>query len=469
MKIYVWKRKVLEILSIVLGITLSLFIVSISDIFFIDAKIPMELIFLISFLCGTFILNAIGMAFEEDSRVGGLLIASISVPLLIFFSSKGSINMEGFAAGLVIGCLIDLYAVLRNRFDALASLSRIFINAFFIILLSYILYGFAIRFQYLTQADWYKFIITVILVITLYIILKRVVRGIKASDVFVFGPSRSGKTYFLLALYNYVVNVLKGYAEEAVISPYSKEKEKEMEIASMVGKTLKGEYVRGTARGEIGLYILKGKRRGVMPVDVTVIDYCGEIVMEKINEKNYVEAIGRIQKTLEIKGDEIGLIGSIEFLKFLKEKHRDKYNAIVEDLTLAYLYKKLKDAGKIILLVDGEKIANWEEGIGELAELFGHYQRIISMFGVDKKYAIVVTKTDMIEGNLTEKMDEQEIEEIERKVYDRLYNEIPTFKALVFKGGEAASLEFYTVSARAIPNDPRINEWGVDRIERFIF
>ena len=203
MKIYVWKRKVLEILSIVLGITLSLFIVSISDIFFIDAKIPMELIFLISFLCGTFILNAIGMAFEEDSRVGGLLIASISVPLLIFFSSKGSINMEGFAAGLVIGCLIDLYAVLRNRFDALASLSRIFITAFFIILLSYILYGFAIRFQYLTQADWYKFIITVILVITLYIILKRVVRGIKASDVFIFGPTQSGKTYFLLALYNY--------------------------------------------------------------------------------------------------------------------------------------------------------------------------------------------------------------------------------------------------------------------------
>jgi len=156
-------------------------------------------------------------------------------------------------------------------------------------------------------------------------------------------------------------------------------------------------------------------------------------------------------------------------MKFLKEKHSDKYNAIVEDLTLAYLYKKLKDAGKIILLVDGEKIANWEEGIGELAELFGHYQRIISMFGVNKKYAIVVTKTDMIEGNLTEKMDEREIEEIERKVYDRLYNEIPTFKALVFKGGEAASLEFYTVSARAIPNDPRINEWGVDRIERFIF
>ena len=91
------------------------------------------------------------------------------------------------------------------------------------------------------------------------------------------------------------------------------------------------------------------------------------------------------------------------------------------------------------------------------------------MFGSDKKYAIVVTKTDMIEGNLTERMDEREIEEIERKVYDRLYNEIPTFKALVHKGGETASLEFYTVSARAIPNDRRINEWGVDRIEGFIF
>jgi len=468
MKIYVWKRKVLEILSIVLGITLSLFLVSISDIFFIDAKIPMELIFLISFLCGTFILNAIGMAFEKDSRVGGLLIASISVPLLIFFSSKGSINMEGFAAGLVIGCLIDLYAVLRNRFDALASLSRIFITAFFIILLSYILYGFAIRFQYLTQADWYKFIITVILVITLYIILKRVVRGVKASDVFVFGPSKSGKTYFLLALYNYVVNVLKGYAEEIVISPYGSEKEREMEIGSMIGRTLRGEDVRATAAREIGLYILKGKKRNVAPVDVTIIDYSGGMI-QRINKKSYEEAIRKIQKTLEIGADKIGIIGSLEFLKFLKENHLDKYLLIVDELTIAYLYRKLKDSGKIILLVDGEKIANWERGVGELAELFGHYQRIISMFGSDKKYAIVVTKTDMIEGNLTERMNEQEIEEIERKVYDRLYNEIPTFKALVHKGGETASLEFYTVSARAIPNDRRINEWGVDRIEGFIF
>jgi len=296
-----------------------------------------------------------------------------------------------------------------------------------------------------------------------------VVRGIKASDVFVFGPKKSGKTYILLALYDYVVKILKGYAEEVVISPLGEKREKEMEIASMVGKTLKGEYVPGTEKGEIGLYILKGRRRGITPVNVTVIDYAGEM-MPKINKKDYVEAIGRIQKTLEIKGDKIGLIGSIEFLKFLKEKHSGKYGAIAEDLALVHLYKKLKDAGKIILLVDGEKIANWEKkDIGDLAELFGQYQRIISMFGSDKKYAIVVTKTDMIEGNLIEKMDEREIEEIERKVYDRLYNEIITFQALVNKGCETASLEFYTVSALAIPNDRRINEWGVDRIERFIF
>jgi len=468
MKIYIWKRKVLEILSIVLGITLSLFIVSISDIFFIDAKIPMELIFLISFLCGTFILNAIGMAFEEDSRVGGLLIASISVPLLIFFSSKGSINMEGFAAGLVIGCLIDLYTVLRNRFDALASLSRIFITAFFIILLSYILYGFAIRFQYLTQADWYKFIITVILVITLYIILKRVVRGVKASDVFVFGPTGSGKTYFLLALHKYVVKVLKGRHKEEVISPYGEVREREMKIAYMVRQTSEGNDVSATRPGEIGLYILEGKKRGIIPVSVTVIDYSGGMI-SRINKKNYVEAIRRIRKTLEIKEDEIGLIGSLGFLKFLKEKHRDKYNAIVDELTLAYLYKKLKDAGKIILLVDGEMIANWERDVGELEELFGYYLEIISMFGSDKKYAIVVAKTDKFEGNLIKKMNEQEIEEIERKVYDRLYNDILMFEELVHKGGETASLEFYTVSARAVPNNPEINEWGFDRIEKFIF
>ena len=461
MKIYIWKRKVLEILSIVLGITLSLFIVSISDIFFIDAKIPMELIFLISFLCGTFILNAIGMAFEEDSRVGGLLIASISVPLLIFFSLKGSINMEGFAAGLVIGFLIDLYAVLRNRFDALASLSRIFITAFFIILLSYILYGFAIRFQYLTQADWYKFIITVILVITLYIILKRVVRGIKASDVFVFGPSGSGKTYFLLALYSYVVNVLGGHHDEAVISPYGEEKEKELEIPTMIRMTLEGKPLRATLPAEIGLYVLKGKKNSIIPVDVTVIDYSGGMIWE-IKEENYKKAKKIIQEALKI--DE-NMRFDIEFLKSLKKKHHDKYAEIARELTLVYLYNKLKDSGKIILLVDGEKIANWGRDEGELAELFGEYLRIISIFGSDKKYAIVVTKTDMFEKDLIRK----EIKEIEENVYDKLYNNIITFRELVNKGGEVASLEFYTISARAIPNDMRINEWGVDRIERFIF
>jgi len=293
-----------------------------------------------------------------------------------------------------------------------------------------------------------------------------VVRGVKASDVFVFGPTGSGKTYFLLALYRYVVEVLRGHHDEVVISPYGEDKEKEMEIAHMIEQTKKGD-VRGTLPGEIGLYILKGRRKGIIPVDVTVIDYSGGMI-PRINKKNYVEAVKKIQKVLEMGEDKIGLIGNIRFLKFLKEEHIDKYSDIADELTLAYLYKKLKDAGKVILLVDGEKIANWERYEGELIRLFGDYQRIIKMFGGDKKYAIVVTKTDKFEGNLIERMNEREIEEIERRTYDRLYN-IVTFKELVNMERVMASLEFYTVSARAIPSNPEITEWGMDRIERFIF
>ena len=129
-------------------------------------------------------------------------------------------------------------------------------------------------------------------------------------------------------------------------------------------------------------------------------------MIKEIKEENHKKAKKIIQEALKI--DE-NMRFDIEFLKSLKKKHHDKYTEVARELTLVYLYNKLKDSGKIILLVDGEYIANWEKG--KLAELFGEYLRIISTFGSDKKYAIVVTKTDMFEENLIWK----EPEEIEKK------------------------------------------------------
>jgi len=476
MRIHSAKRRTLEVGSLAIGVVLSLILIKILP-YFLVARTPYEIAILFHFLCGVFVLSAVGMILEEDSRLGGLLLAAISIPLLYHSSSVGYIIIEGLLAGMVVGCLLDLYVIYKNRFDVLAGTSRTFLTGFFIIFTVYLSYGFLMQLPSVSAMDVYKFIILFALLISLYILLLKTVRGIKAGDVFVFGPKSSGKTYFLLALYDCVVNFFAGWHKEVIISP----DEEELRIESMLAKVEEGKVVRGTRPDEVAMYALSGKRMWVSPVELTVIDYGGEQI-SKINLKRYREVIADLKKG--IKEDEAAIkskIGSMEFLEWLKENHSAKFEGIADSVVSAYLYKRLESAGKIIFLIDGELISNFHKGgRGELTRLFGHYGRIMDIFGSDKKYALVVTKTDMFKDLTEVPESSKEAEKIEEDIYRMLW-QLSTFKALEHRASKVP-MYFYAVSVdatkRPLPSDHKEEEergprqiypWRVGEVAKFGF
>ncbi|RJS72851.1 hypothetical protein CW714_04080, partial [Methanophagales archaeon] len=170
MRIHSAKRRTLEVGSLAIGVVLSLILIKILP-YFLVARTPYEIAILFHFLCGVFVVSAVGMILEEDSRLGGLLLAAISIPLLYHSSSVGYIIIEGLLAGMVVGCLLDLYVIYKNRFDVLAGTSRTFLTGFFIIFTVYLSYGFLMQLPSVSAMDVYKFIILFALLISLYILL----------------------------------------------------------------------------------------------------------------------------------------------------------------------------------------------------------------------------------------------------------------------------------------------------------
>ena len=293
--------------------------------------------------------------------------------------------------------------------------------------------------------------------------LLKIIRGIKAQDVIVFGPSKSGKTYLLLALFEYFVNSLNGTYNEVIISP----KEEELRIESMLKTVNNGEHIRSTYKNELAMYTLRGRKLDIIPIEFTMIDYSGELV-HVLSLQKYRKVLADLSKAVNENEATIeGRIGSMEFLEWLKENHSTKFDQISEDVVLAYLYKRLANAGKIIFLIDGDYIYNFHKGnSSELTDLFGQYGRIMGMFGDNKKYVLVATKTDRIKNLTNVPENSADASDIEKEIYQMLQS-ILTFKALVARSKNP--MYFYTVSADATGNLNKLYSWGIEKIVEFGF
>jgi hypothetical protein len=137
---------------------------------------------------------------------------------------------------------------------------------------------------------------------------------------------------------------------------------------------------------------------------------------------------------------------------------------------------QLKESGKIILLVDGDLVAQkTPDSIQKLNLLFGYYLEIIKYFGPDKKYALVVTKTDMIK-NITgiPEMSEEAIQ-IEKDIYEDLKRTITPFKAITNIGMNipiyffAVSVNNNTSGSSDQTTVQSIYPWRVDELAKFGF
>ena len=489
MKIKSTERRIFEIISVISGLVLALLLIINITKLFLSVRLPYNFVFFINFLCGIFVLIVVGAIFQEDSRIGGLLLASISIPLLWYFASVERIIVDALIIGIVAGALIVLYVLRSGRFDMLAGFSKIFLNTFFIIILAYLSLPLFLS-PIVVFERGYEYAMGFALLVSVFIISKRNIRGIKA-DVFFFGLSRSGKTYLLLSLDHYMIKRGIGYpvGEGVIIS----ENPDELKINRMKAEVEEGKLIRSTRANEVAEYLFKGEKWGIIKVKLTFVDYGGEIIpkiIPKLNEDEYKKTIDKLSEKLELKKSHINRsIGSIKFLKEqIEREHKKVFEDdpdMMSDMILAYLYKKFENAGKVIVLIDGKQVGEFikNEKAGELIKSFSILNEILQIFN-DKKFALLVTKADefddfierMVGKRLVDIVEKKDAIKLEEKIYEKL-TEISALKGIIARMNRiAVPVHFFlnsvdvrrTTSAKIV--DPT-NIWrlGHERLERFIF
>lgn len=430
---------IFELLPILLGALLTLIFLYASKPYWIsDTGWYVELA--LSFFVASFISSAVGMILESRSRVGGILLLAVFLQFAYIFYESGFLRMDGVALGVAEGGYLTYYSYVNNRFDRLAQYIRRFIKLFFVFTLLYLLIRILtnlIAMESVEEISQFRlsvsneFIKVMVLIGTLYLVsflLTKTMRGIRAYDVFVYGPSRSGKTLLLLAFYTDFINSLSGQRKQFIVSGTNDER---LKIENMLTEIENGKLPKSNLRTDLAIYVLSGTKN-LKPVEMTFVDYGGEHTKD-FKPLQFNEVIVELNTRFNMKEpNELEQnIGNIDYIKNLQQTHKNDFAAYVDKVTFAHIYKKFESAGKIIFLVDGDHLVSYHtEGKSELTKLFGHYSDIINLFGNEKSYAIVVTKTDQFKDISIIMENSEEAKKIEREIYDLLF-EISTFKEIV--------------------------------------
>jgi len=454
---------------------------------------------LLSFFPAFFLASAVGMFFHEQSRKGGLFLIAVFLPFLYFLLfEQGILKANGLFLGLLAGGFLDWKALHDNRFGLLTGYARAGSRLFFfgvavyiLVLLLELIYPFSgegVR-LFLESGSQRPLDLGLALLVVLALFqLTAFIRDVRISEVFIYGPSRSGKTFLLLALYNHFVNFYAGTHREIILSydtrgNLSKAKEDGLRIESMLAEIEAGNMPESTSRTDMAMYVLSGKK-GAIPIEFSFIDYSGEYTDDLTPEK-YAGAVNKLDEKLERFNINTiyRRIGTISFLEQLKKEYSEELQGEFQDLILASIYKKMETAGKIIFLVDGDYLLDYHlEGRMELTRLFGLYSRLMDLLGSDKSYALVVTKIDKFKDLSEIPEDSAEAREIEEEVY-KLLSKTDTFREILHRARKVP-IYFYTVSVDAtltpqlsrggkmIEEQQRITQifpWRVGEIAKFGF
>jgi len=442
-----------------------------------------------SFFLGFTLVSGVGLLAEERSRGGGGLLIAFIMPMIgIFAINAVNFNPVLFGVGCVAGGVGAAYGIAQNKYDVLASTARLGYK----LLAATILLQVFIATVYLInpvnpgviQADLVQaaapLIVAVILLVIMGYLVRRFVHGIRASNVFIFGPSKSGKTLLMLALYKEFITNFRGMKREVIIG----EDEEGMRIENLLSDLDGGGLPRSTRQSDIALYVFSGKKRGFSPVFLTIIDYAGEYTAD-IDEKKFQEALNAISDAIELPVATVANgIGSIDFLQQLKSDYKSEVAKVLDQVVLAYIYKNLLDSGKVLFLADGDHLAEFHKGgRKEITRICGHYSRIMDLCGADKKYGLVVTKTDKFYSLNSDESAVKAAELIERDICKEWFSEIDTFQEInnraldipiyfyatsVFRTKQP--ITEYSGEVRAEPANPRyIHPWRVDGVVEFGF
>lgn len=469
---------------VLLCLVLSNFVLS-SNKNYMEESMPWFLAMVLSLIIALLISSGLGMLFEERSRYGGILLLAVFLPNFYFLLGSSVLRLDGFLPGMIMGLGLFVHALAHNRFDAVAKITRKFVRLYIFGMALFLLYILLIL---MIQEDSsnvpiylgtgsnpiYWVLLSIFSLVILSFILMKHVHGIKASDVFVYGPSRSGKTLLLIALYNQFVHNYAGKRKEVIIS--SAMDEDYYRIENMLAELKVGKPPKSNTQTDLALYILNGKMN-IKPIEFTFVDYGGEYT-DRLKKDEYEKAISDLSSALNGVSPDLlrEKIDNPVFLDELKNKYASELAYTVQNLVLAYIYKKFRNAGKVVFLVDGDHIVNYHEGgAKELTRLFGQYSRIMDDFGDGKSYAIVITKADKIKDISDVTDNSPEAKNIEKEIFEMLL-ELDTFKEIQNRASKEP-IHFFIVSANAIMKRSGNEEgqikyiypWRIEEIAKFGF
>ena len=457
---------------------------------------PFELAVFVELLCGIFFAVAIGMLFNEDSRINGFIYAIAFAMVTYFYMISPGANVNLLlmmcSIGLIVGTLCDINCVLHNRYDFLALIAKILLTVLYLTIVGFLLYEMWLAVVDVTEAyaaqSIFFFGAGIILATILYWIALKVTIGVRASEIFVFGPRSSGKTYFVLGLWKYISdNYNKGHTNDGVVLTGDPNDDgDDLKLSNLYSIVLDGKILPRTYRYQMVIYELKGKKFGLIPVKWTVVDYAGEYY-DELNEINFKRAISLLSAALKLSPAEIRRnAGTMDFVRFIKFNHADKLldPEFTKSVIIATMYGNFLKAGKVIFLVDGEKITDNRKGHSQLAKEFGGYMKTLidledrNFFGVfksNKKFAVVVTKSDLVLWknkeirNLIRSMNASKLSDVPEKSKQALAIENSLFEILrtnlVFKNlinmMDDISMHFIAVSVDATA-EPFPTEEGME-------
>ena len=181
----------------------------------------------ISLLLGFLLICSLAFCYDESTKMYGVFLVTFIIPLLLSCIILLNILFLDFVFyGIVAGMVVSGYFLVNHHHEIFSRYVKVLLTLFaafllFIVLYNFVLFilanGFVGAYENY-KLDFISYIVNTVIVVALYWFVVRKIKGINGSQVFVFGPSRSGKTYFMLGMYKQFVDFFEGHPREVIFS-----------------------------------------------------------------------------------------------------------------------------------------------------------------------------------------------------------------------------------------------------------
>ncbi len=294
------------------------------------------------------------------------------------------------------------------------------------------------------------------------------------TEVFITGPTRSGKTVFGIGLYEH----LSGEArlKNKVISLNTNTPTLD-ELYLYMKKYC--EYPKATETDELRIYVFE--RSSFLHGNITIefLDYRGEFIpiiakslrnfddfltdIERYVEEDYIEKIKT--KTLNFED--------------LKKLSKEVSTKTFIEIAKFYLICRSLMSNKMMLLIDGEKLVNYilDRDVNIIEDLI-RYTNIVnyiieetkkSEIYPEKEIALVVTKADLLDEVFERDTGKNRIENYKKfmnwidEYLSKSDKRIPAYNEL-----KKNTDKFFATSVKIIKSEKRIVTFGFDRVKNWL-